>query len=85
MTMSMTLLPPSWDVCQLCAVEHTSDQPHDCDALYYQMRFQMEHGRPPTWSDALAHCSDRAKDMWRTALMIRQVWTEHPTPIKETD
>ena len=48
------MLPPRPGACQECATDHEADQPHDRDSLYYAMKFQAEHGRAPTWSDAMA-------------------------------
>lgn len=60
----MTLLPPVKNVCQECAVDHAPGLPHNKNSLYYQMKFQMDHGRNPTWQDAMAHCRDLVKEIW---------------------
>lgn len=57
----MMLVPPAPHLCQECAVEHSPGMPHDAHSLYYQTKFQIEHGRAPTWADAIAHCSDEMK------------------------
>lgn len=62
------LLPPIPDVCQECAREHDPKLPHDKQSLYYQMKFQLEHGRGATWADAMAHCSDEIKALWTAEL-----------------
>lgn len=52
----MALMPPAPGKCPICAVEHNPEWPHDKNSLYYQIRFHSEHGRYPTWQDAMAHC-----------------------------
>ena len=71
-----TLLKPAPDKCQECAVDHFPEQPHNKDSLYYQVRFEMGHGRAPTWADAISHCSDKLKKAWREELILRGVWSE---------
>lgn len=58
------LLPPRSDLCQECAAKHEPEMPHNQKSLYYQMAFKIQHGRYPTWVDAMAHCSDEMKVMW---------------------
>ena len=64
----LTLLPPRPDVCQECARDHTKEMPHDATSLYYQTKFNLENGRAATWMDAMAHCSDEMKKVWRECL-----------------
>ncbi len=73
---SMTLLPPHPDVCQECATDHHPSMPHNQQSLYYQMKFHMEHGRCPTWKDAMAHCSDEMKALWIQGLREKGVEIE---------
>lgn len=63
------LLPPAPGKCQECAVAHDPGQPHNQQSLYYQMRFHAEHGRYPTWSDAMTHCSAEVRELWRRELV----------------
>lgn len=63
------LLPPAKDCCQVCAVKHSPDQPHNKQSLYYQVVFENENGRAATWADAMAHCSDEVKQKWTVALL----------------
>lgn len=72
---AMTLLGPPPDVCQVCAVDHQHDQPHNQQSLHYQYHFYSEHGRWPTWSDAMAHCTEDTKAQWRKHLI--DVHQEH--------
>ena len=65
---SMKLLPPAKHLCQVCAVEHDADTPHDAKSMYYQTKFNMEHGRRATWVDAMAHCNDDMKQIWTEEL-----------------
>ncbi len=64
---AMYLLPCKPGVCQECAVDHAKDFPHDANSLYYQYHFLAEHGRWPTWKDALAHCTE---DMRRRSTSV---------------
>jgi hypothetical protein len=68
---SMTLLPPAPGNCQVCAAYHHPDEPHNLRSLYYQIKFQQEHGRPPTWDDALAHCQPDVQTGVREVLRRR--------------
>lgn len=61
---SMTLVPPEPGLCQECATDHRPNLPHNAQSIYYQTKFQMEHGRAATWNDAMEHCSDKMKDLW---------------------
>lgn len=66
---SMMLLGPPPDKCQVCASDHPHDQPHNAQSLYYQYAFYSERGRWPTWTDAMAHCTDEVKAEWRARLI----------------
>jgi hypothetical protein len=65
---AMTILSPR-SGCPECGTEHQHDQPHNQQSLVYQYRFFANHGRWPTWSDAMAHCSDPVKAIWRQRLI----------------
>ena len=70
----LTLLgntPPG--TCPMCAVKHGPEQPHNRDSLAYQYKFYDQHGRWPTWADAMAHCSPEIKSFWRSELEKRGV------------
>ena len=54
--------------CTECAVAHDPEQPHNCNSLTYQYKFYDQHGRWPTWKDAMEHCSDEVKEAWTQAL-----------------
>ena len=60
-----TLLPPPPGTCPECAVDHPHDHPHDRDSPCYGMAFHATHGRPPTWTDAMAHCPPAVRAAWR--------------------
>jgi hypothetical protein len=62
------LLPPAPGLCQECAVDHAPEQPHNQQSLFYQMRFNAQHGRYPTWADAMAHCDAETRDIWTQEL-----------------
>jgi hypothetical protein len=76
--MAWKMLPPAADKCQICAVAHTTDQPHDAQSLYYQMAFNGIVGRSPTWADAMAHCSPEMQAAWAAAIKEKGAWTEPP-------
>lgn len=57
------LMPCAPNVCQECAVDHLPGEPHNTQSLYYQYHFYAEHGRWPTWKDAIAHCPDEVKQV----------------------
>jgi hypothetical protein len=65
----LMVLPPRPDLCQVCAGKHEPGEPHNPQSLYYQMTFNMQHGRGPNWVDAMAHCDERVKKLWREALV----------------
>lgn len=71
-----TLLKPSPEVCQKCAVDHLPEEPHNKDSLYYQMWFQNRYGRGATWADAIAHCNDELRAAWKAELILRGAWSE---------
>jgi len=68
-----TLLPCAPDVCQECAVKHEPKLPHNQQSLYYQYKFYQEHGRWPTWADAMSHCSPEIQELWGDSLKKRGV------------
>lgn len=62
------LLKPAPGHCPECAREHRPELPHDKHSLYYAMKFKMEHGREPTWDDAMAHCTEEMKTSWKATM-----------------
>ena len=71
-----SIQPPPATACQVCGRNpaHEPDQPHDAHHLYYQFAFYADHGRWPTWRDAVAHCADDVKEQWELALRRRGMW-----------
>lgn len=67
------LVPPAPHLCQTCAIEHTPDQPHNAQSLFYQYKFYMEHHRWPTWRDAMEHCDEETQIAWMVQLRDRGV------------
>jgi len=59
--------------CPECAVDHPPEYQHNQQSLFYQYKFYNEYGRWPTWEDAMAHCSDGMKAIWREELRKRGV------------
>lgn len=78
---ALTMLPTKPGVCQECAVDHPHDEPHDCQSLTYQYRFYGTHGRWPTWTDAMQHCTPEVKKMWREGLL--NLFAENGVPIPD--
>lgn len=72
----MMLLPPPPGVCPICARDHSPDNPHDAQTLYYQYRFYGIRGRWPTWADAIAHCTPEMQAEWKQKLIKAGGWTE---------
>ena len=68
MLLPFQLLPAARGTCPECATKHDPEQPHNQRSLYYQYHFYNEHGRWPTWSDAMAHCSEDIKQFWTAEL-----------------
>lgn len=66
---AFTLLPPPPNLCQECAHDHGPQDPHNQQSLYYRTHFHARHGRPPTWSDAMAHCTQTMRAVWRRHLV----------------
>lgn len=64
------------NLCSQCAVAHGPEEPHDQQSLFYKMAFQAEHGRWPSWRDAVAHCSPNIQEAWIRLLEERGVDVE---------
>jgi hypothetical protein len=54
---AFTLLAPPPNVCQECVVNHPREHPHNAQSQFYQYHFYSTHGRFPTWTDAMRHCT----------------------------
>jgi hypothetical protein len=65
----MMLMPAAPGTCEWCATAHEPHLPHNQQSLYYQMKFQAIKGRPPTWTDAMAHCEQAMRDDWKRELI----------------
>ena len=65
---NLNLVPAKPGTCPECATEHSPDEPHNRDSLYYQMRFYLQHRRSPSWDDAMAHCDAETKALWHNTL-----------------
>ena len=44
------------------------------------MAFHATHGRPPTWTDAMAHCPPGVRAAWRARLVTRHRELGLPVP-----
>ena len=60
----LLMLPPAPHLCQICAIEHPEDQPHNAQSFYYQYWFALNNDRKPTWNDAMNHCPEEVKAPW---------------------
>lgn len=69
----LTLLPAAPGRCEACATTHEPHLPHNAQSLHYQYHFYDQHGRWPTWADAMAHCDEPMRELWRKALKERGV------------
>lgn len=80
----LRMLPGPPGSCEWCHVKHESSQPHNRDSLPYQVKFHTLHGRYPTWTDAMAHCDDETKLLWRFSLaaQMRKHGLEVPDDLK---
>lgn len=74
--MPIILLPPPIAACPVCAMPHTPGEAHNADSQYYKLRFAILHGRPPSWADAIAHCTPQIRDKWTRELLLVGVWSE---------
>jgi hypothetical protein len=54
--------------CNECAVFHNPTEPHNQRSLYYLYSFREQHGRWPTWKDAMAHCAPEVQQLWTDSL-----------------
>lgn len=63
-----TLLPAREGTCPECATAHMPEMPHNQQSLYYQYHFYADNKRFPTWDDAMAHCTNKVKDLWMREL-----------------
>jgi hypothetical protein len=61
----LQLMPAAPGTCQECAQKHAPDEAHDATSLHYAFWFLQKHGRSHTWEDAIAHCSEERKQIWR--------------------
>lgn len=62
------LFPAAPGTCPECAVDHPPEEPHNQQSLFYQYKYYNDHGRWPTWEDAMRHCSEEVKTLWREEL-----------------
>lgn len=67
----LMLMPAKPGTCPECATKHKPEMPHNKQSLFYQMKFQMEHGRAATWTDAMSHCSEEMQAIWVKELRKR--------------
>jgi hypothetical protein len=78
------LLPPPPGCCQTCAVQHEPGEPHNQQSFYYKFVFYYQHGREPTWADAMDHCTDEVKALWTAELAKLGMVVEQPAATEES-
>lgn len=59
---------PRRGACPICGVRHDAGQPHYKNSVYYLRHYAYQHGRLPTWEDAMAHCTEETQGRWRAKL-----------------
>lgn len=67
------IMPPAKGLCVECACNHAPSAPHNRDSIYYQFAFHAKHGRWPTWTDAMAHCTPEVQRLWKAELTKRAI------------
>lgn len=80
-----TLLRPAEGLCQECGRAHNPELPHDKNSIFYATKFKMEHGRVPSWDDAMAHCTEEMKHTWNETMERVKKSTEQLLKEKEDD
>ena len=81
----MMLLPPRPGTCPECAVNHDPGAPHNRDSLTYQYKFYDQHGRFPSWADAMEHCDPEVKEAWTQALEAKGVKVQQNPEVDTLD
>ena len=74
-TTQFHIMPAPAGTCPECAVDHSPEVPHNQQSLHYQYTFYAQHGRWPTWADAIAHCSPETQSAWKRELIARNAWS----------
>lgn len=62
--------------CPICATAHDPNMPHNQQSMTYQYKFYDEHGRWPTWKDAMEHCTEEVQQVWKDALRDKGIEVE---------
>lgn len=69
-------------LCGQCMTKHWPDQPHDPTTLEYQSWFEKEHGRRPTYRDAIAHCCEELKSIAPAVWEAYKIDPDEPADLK---
>lgn len=85
-TGGMYVLPGAPGSCPECFVVHEPHLPHNQQSLSYHVKFFAEHGRYPTWTDAMAHCVPELRADWRKHLieLLKKNGMEIPADLVES-
>ncbi len=70
---NMMFLLSSPDRCEECDRDHEPAHPHNMDSPNYAKWFFAQHGRYPTWADAMGHCPEHEKEAWAWALNALEI------------
>lgn len=76
---------PGPKLCPRCATAHAPGQPHDRDSLYYQNWFYKRNKRFPTWTDAMAHCTEKVKAEYSALLSRRGIAINAPALLRKAE
>lgn len=67
--------------CPECDGLHPTTEPHNQLSRRYRKAFVQTHGRLPSWTDAMAHCTPDVQRKWKRAL--RHLIASHGLPIPD--
>jgi hypothetical protein len=76
--LTLKLAPVQEGHCPQCDTVHDTWDAHDQTSSYYQLWFFDAYGRLPTWTDAMAHCSEEIRRFWTALLQGQGLWSETP-------
>jgi hypothetical protein len=69
------LMPPTGEVCSVCASNHEAHEPHNAASLRFHQWFAEQERRSgrvprePTWDDAAEHCDRQTRQIWHELLV----------------
>lgn len=63
------MLPGPPGSCEWCYTHHDLEDPHNQESLSYQIKFYAINKRYPTWTDAMAHCTPKLREIWKSEII----------------